>query len=76
MRRIGLKEGVREAMKHNIFAVAVSLMLSTPAQADLEEKTWKTMSDDFQLGYLWGTLDTAVTKVWDRRPAAKTPMMN
>lgn len=59
-------------MKHFIFSVAVCLMFSTPAQADLEEKTWKTMSDDFQLGYLWGTLDTTVTRVWDRKSAGKT----
>lgn len=59
-------------MKKFILVVSVGLTLAgVPAHAGLEEKAWSGLSDDFQLGYLWGMLDTTVTKVWDHKPKEK-----
>lgn len=58
-------------MKHFVFVVAIWLSLSGSAHAALEEKTWKGLSDEFQIGYLWGVLDATVSKIWDHGPPGK-----
>jgi hypothetical protein len=60
-------------MKQMLFMSVIVLSLCLPAHAALDEKTWKEMSDSFQLGYLWGMMDTTVAKVWDRPPEALIP---